>query len=198
MIASISGLLVKIDDLKIVVVQAGIGFEMLCPTAMHLDINQPIQLQTYLHWSQENGPSLYGFQNAMQKDLFLLLIDCQGIGPKLGISILQQTEHTQLLQMITQADMQGLSKIKGLGAKKAEVVCMHLKDKVLKIASAHPQLTAATSLGVWNDLQATLTSLHYSTSEIKQATTMVKESLAGQTVPFDLLLRKALTVLAKK
>lgn len=198
MISSISGLLIKIDESKIVLVQAGIGFEMMCPTAMHLNINQTIQLQTYLHWSQENGPSLYGFETAIQKDLFLMLIDCQGIGPKLGISILQQTDSAQLLQMIAQEDMPGLGKIKGLGAKKAEVICMHLKDKILKMASMHPHLTAATSLGVWNDLQATLTSLHYSVPEIKQATATVKESLAGQTVPFDLLLRKALTVLAKK
>jgi holliday junction DNA helicase RuvA len=198
MIASISGIITHLNDSKMVLLQGGIGFEMSCPSARLMQVNTTIQLYTYLHWSQENGPSLYGFSDLLQKDLFLMLIDCQGIGPKLGVSMLEQTEPMQLLQLISQENTAGLSKIKGLGAKKAEVLCMHLKDKVSKLLTLHPQLNSVAGLGVWNDLHDTLISLNYSTFEIKQATAMVKETVAGQTVPFDLLLRKALQVLAKK
>ena len=198
MISYISGTITQIYDTKIVVIQGGIGFEISCPTARQQTINSTIKLHTYLHWSQENGPSLYGFEQQLQKDLFLLIIDCQGIGPKLGISILEQTDSSNLISMIAQENTQALNKIKGLGAKKAEVLCMHLKDKAPKLLTQHPILTSTTTLGVWNDLHETLVSLNYSAPEIRQATSMVKETLAGQNVPFDLLLRKALTVLAKK
>ena len=197
MFASISGVITHIFESKLVIVQSGIGFEMLCPTAGQLKLHAPVTLQTYLHWSQEHGPSLYGFQTSMQKDLFLLLIDCQGIGPKLGISILQQTQEEQLLQMIAQDNVAGLSQIKGLGAKKAEVLCMHLKDKAPKLLLKHPQL-GVTKFGVWHDLHETLVSLNYSVPEIKQATAMVKDLMQNETVPFELLLRKTLQILAKK
>ena len=197
MIASISGQVVHISDTKVVLMQHGIGFELLCPTATHLKLESTVTLHIYLHWSQENGPSLYGFEQNLQKDLFLLLIDCQGIGPKLGISILQQTHDEQLLQMITQQNSVGLSQIKGLGAKKAEILCMHLKEKAPKLLLNYPKL-AGTTLSVWHDLHETLVSLHYSVPEIKQATAMVKEGLKHEQVPFELLLRKALVILAKK
>ena len=197
MLASISGIITHISESKLVIVQSGIGFEMLCPTAGQLKLNAAVTLQTYLHWSQEHGPSLYGFENNLQKDLFLMLIDCQGIGPKLGISILHQTETEQLLQMISQDNAAGLSQIKGLGAKKAEVLCMHLKDKVSKLLIKHPQF-GATKLGVWHDLHETLVSLNYSVSEIKQATAIVKDMVQNEQVPFELLLRKALVVISKK
>lgn len=197
MISSISGIVSSVFESKIVIIQAGIGFEMFCPTANQLKLNSSVTLQTYLHWSQEHGPSLYGFENILQKDLFLMLIDCQGIGPKLGVSILQQTQPEQLLQMISQDNSAGLSQIKGLGAKKAEVLCLHLKDKAPKLLLQHPQL-GATKLGIWHDLHETLVSLNYSIPEVKQATAVVKEMVQNEQVPFELLLRKALVVLAKK
>lgn len=197
MIASISGQVTHVFETKVIIIQAGIGFEISCPTATHLKVKSIVLLHTYLHWSQDNGPSLYGFEQMFQKDLFLLLIDCQGIGPKLGISILQQTQDEQLLQMIGQQNSVGLSQIKGLGAKKAEILCMHLKDKVPKLILKYPKL-AGTTLSVWHDLHETLVSLNYSIPEIKQATSMVQESLQNEQVPFELLLRKALVILAKK
>ncbi|OGB86662.1 hypothetical protein A3J41_01690 [candidate division TM6 bacterium RIFCSPHIGHO2_12_FULL_38_8] len=197
MIASLSGTVSYSSESKIVIVQNGIGFELFSPTAAHCKVGTTAQLHTYLHWSQEHGPSLYGFQNLLQKDLFLLLIDCQGIGPKLALSLLQQTQDEQLFTMIGQQNATALSQLKGLGAKKAEVLCMHLKDKAPKLLQKHPKL-AGSNLGVWHDLHETLVSLHYSVPEIKQATAIVKESVQNEQVPFELLLRKALVVLAKK
>ena len=198
MIASIFGTITHIQETKITVQQSGIGFDILCPTAQQLTLNQSINLFIHMHWSAENGPSLFGFTTALQKDLFLLIIDCQGIGPKLGVSILEQVEPDQLLHFVAQENTAALNKIKGLGAKKVELLCLHLKDKASKIIKMHPAITANSALGDWHDLAQTLTSLNYSTSEIKQVTSIIKEETVGQTVPFDLLLRKALTILAKK
>ncbi len=203
MIASVSGIVTAIFDSKLIVLQSGIGFEMLCPGAAQFQLKSTVTLHTYLHWSQENGPSLFGFATIVEKELFLLLIECQGIGPKLAISMLEQSQVSNLLQMIIAENAEGLSKLKGLGAKKAEMVCMSLKNKASKLLTNHPELGTAAVFGVWNDLHETLVSLNYSVFEIKQATALVKEDLlgekgTGQTVPFDLLLRKALQVLAKK
>lgn len=198
MISQISGVVAHIHDTKIILINAAIGFEISCPTARKFSLNSTAQLYTYLHWSQENGPSLYGFETLLQKDLFLLIIDCQGIGPKLGISILEQTETTVLISMITEENMTGLNKIKGLGSKKAETLCLHLKNKIPKLIQEYPNLQNTPQLSVWNDIHETLSSLNYSNHEIRQATSIIKENLAGQNLPFDLLLRKTLMILAKK
>ncbi|MFA5998492.1 MAG: Holliday junction branch migration protein RuvA [Candidatus Babeliales bacterium] len=198
MIGSISGIITSIQENKIIVQQSGIGFELFCPEAKTLTIKQEVALHTYMHWSAENGPSLFGFTQQLQKDVFLLIIGCSGIGPKLGLSILEQVNPSIFLEMISQENMSGLNAIKGLGAKKAEQLCIHLREKAPKLIKVHPHLATQTSLSAWGDLHDTLASLNYSPLEIKQAMSMLKESITDQAPAFDLLLRKALTILAKK
>jgi len=198
MIGSLSGTILNIQENKLLIEQAGIGFEVLCPEAKSLTLQQKVALHIYFHWSQENGPSLFGFTQPLQKDLFVLIISCSGIGPKLGLSILEQITATQFLQLISEENISGLGTIKGLGAKKAEQLCIQLREKAPKLLKVHPHLATQISLGAWGDLQDTLTSLNYSSLEIKQAVSMLKESITESAPPFDILLRKALTILAKK
>ena len=198
MIGSIFGTISSIQDNKLIVNQAGIGFEIFCPEAKSLTAKEEITLHIYFHWSQENGPSLFGFTQSVAKDVFLLIINCPGIGPKLGISILEQTSASNFLQMISEENMSGLSSLKGLGAKKAEQLCIQLREKAPKLLKIHPHLATQTSLGAWGDLQDTLSSLNYSSQEIKQTLHVLRENMPGEAPVFDILLRKALTLLAKK
>lgn len=197
MIALLSGTVVDIQDLKIIVTVSGVGFELSCPSAVGLKVQSTVILYTYLHWSQEDGPSLYGFEQSNQKKIFMLLISCQGIGPKLALSILTQSDVSMIVSMIMQQDHQGLSKLKGLGAKKAEILCMQLKDKVQNLTLADLNIDNQQAR-MWQDLQQTLQSLNYSSTEIKQVTAIIQKDMTAQNVSFDLLLRKSLQILAKK
>lgn len=198
MIATLSGTIHYIENNKLILLQNGIGFELLCPQALTFQIKQQTTLHTYLHWNQEQGPSLFGFTQPLDKDVFLLIISCSGIGPKMGLSILEQMDANSFLQCIVEENITQLSKLKSIGSKKAEQLCISLRNKAPKLLKAHPQLATSTPIGLWNDLQETLTSLNYSTLEIKQATAILKEELTERNPPFDLLLRKALQILAKK
>lgn len=198
MIYTISGIITHISDQKVVVAQSGIGFELTCANPAQFSINQSVTLYTYLHWSQELGPSLFGFVQSIEKELFILIISCSGIGPKLGITILANTTPEALLTMICQENTASLSAIKGLGSKKAEQLVISLKDKASKMLGKIPTANLGADVNAWLDLTQTLTSLNYSNQEIKLATQELKNQIPGQTLPFDLLLRKALTLLAKK
>lgn len=198
MIASLTGTINHIENNKITLLQNNIGFEVFCPQALTFSLKEQVTLHTYLHWNQEQGPSLFGFTQSLDKDVFLLIISCSGIGPKMGLSILEQTDATGFLQSIVEENVSQLSKLKSIGTKKAEQLCISLRTKAPKLLKAHPQLATKTPIGMWNDLQETLTSLNYSTSEIKQTTTILKEELKENSPTFDLLLRKALQILAKK
>ncbi len=197
MIASITGTIADIQENKILLEYNGLCFETFCPQAKTLSIKQNITLQTYLHWNQEQGPTLFGFEQTLDKDVFLLIISCSGIGPKMGLSILEQLDASQFLHLIIEENTGQLSKLKSIGVKKAEQLCLALRNKAPKLLQAHPQLATKTPMGLWSDLQETLTSLNYSPPEIKQATSMLKDQHQGKSVTFDQLLRKALQLLSK-
>lgn len=199
MIATISGIITTINEQSIIVEQAGIGFELSVATPFSFTLNQQVSLQTYLHWHQENGPTLFGFNSFIEKTVFLLIVSCSGIGPKIGLAILNQLEPATFLQAIIEENLQILSSISGIGVKKAEQIAVALKHKVAKLLKEQPILTTnSTSLSAWKDLNDTLTSLGYNGSEIKSVTTFLKESNVDATTPFSTILRKSLAFLASK
>lgn len=198
MIAVISGTITSIEGNKLCVQTSMLGFEIFCPHAHALNLQQPITLHTYLHWNQEQGPSLFGFLQPLDKEAFLLIISCSGIGPKLGLSILEQIEASQFLHLVSEENIAQLSSLKNIGAKKAEQICLNLKNKAPKLLTAHPNLATKLPKSLWRDLQETLTSLNYSPGEIKQTTAILREETKELSPSFDLLLRKALQILSKK
>ncbi len=198
MLYSVTGTITHIKENKIVLQYSGLCFELLCPQASSLSLDQQTTLLTYLHWNQEQGPTLFGFKDILDKEVFLSIIDCSGIGPKLGIAILEAITAQDFLQIIAQEDIKALNIVKGLGGKKAEQLILHFKGKVDKIIAKHPITEKNKTIAAFSDLQQTLTSLNYSPTEIKQTTTILRQEATGKDIPFDLLLRKALILLAKK
>ncbi|AXK60813.1 Holliday junction branch migration protein RuvA [Candidatus Chromulinivorax destructor] len=199
MIATISGIITSITEQCLVVEQSGIGYELSIAAAGSFNLEQQVTLQTYLHWNQEAGPSLYGFQSALEKTTFLLIISCSGIGPKIALTVLNQMDPAVFLQAILEENIKTLSSISGIGAKKAEQMIVALKHKVAKLLKDQPNLTESSkSLGAWKDLIDTLTSLSYSPAEIKSAMNFLKENSLDSATPLSQLLRKALAFLAKK
>ena len=88
-----------------------------------------VKIYTYMA-VREDDISLYGFSSLEEKDLFFKLISVSGIGPKMAIGILSGLSISDLTMAIIKADTKLLSKIKGLGKKTAERLCLELKDKL--------------------------------------------------------------------
>ena len=110
----------------------GVGFEMSISSntfsALPM-VGESVKVLTYMS-VREDDISLYGFSSTEEKDLFIKLISVSGIGPKVAISILSGLTLNALSIAIANKDVKMLSKIKGLGAKTAERICVELKDKV--------------------------------------------------------------------
>ena len=198
MIAALSGIITSIEGNKLCVQTSVIGFEVFCPHTHSLNLQQTVTLHTYLHWHQEQGPTLFGFLQPLDKETFLLIISCSGIGPKLGLSILEQIEASQFLHLVSEENVAQLSVLKNIGSKKAEQLCLSLKNKAPKLLTSHPHLATKLPTSLWRDLQETLTSLNYSPGEIKQTAAILREETKELNLSFDLLLRKALQILSKK
>jgi Holliday junction DNA helicase RuvA len=85
---------------------------------------------------REDSLTLYGFLDQQEKELFLNLIDVNGIGPKMAQRILSSVSPNDLLSLIAMEDSAGLSKIKGIGKKTSEMLVLALKGKALSISAA--------------------------------------------------------------
>lgn len=196
MIACLNGTVKNIHENSITLLIAGIGFEIFTPSSHIFQLDKEAQLHIYLHWNQENGPTLFGFSQLYEKQIFELIITCPGIGPRIAIGMLTHTPAEQLVHAIMQQEDKTLSAIPGIGKKKAEQVILFLKSKIEKlIQKGTVPLHAATS--DIQQLSEVLNSLDYSKTEIQNALQYIKKEL-DQTVSFDGKLRKALNYLSKR
>lgn len=111
----------------------GLGVEVTLTTAeRNRDIGAPVRLLTWLHVKEE-VLELYGFADAAERALFLKLIKVSGIGPRMALRLLSSTSPSRLADMILNGDVRGLSSLKGIGKKTAEVMIASLRASVGKL-----------------------------------------------------------------
>lgn len=188
MIAYISGILKSKQEGEIVVDAGGIGYQIFVSnnTLSSLpNTNDEVEIYTYLHL-REDGAILYGFASAEEKQLFLKLITVSDIGPKKAMGILSGMNLSDLMIAIATSDLKLLSKIKGLGVKTAERLCLELKDKINVLGAVsyqEPEMTSVVAQAI-----ETLVSLGMSKT---QATEIVK-SVAKEEYSLEELVTHAL------
>lgn len=122
----------KRENLLVVDVN-GVGYELTISnnTLASLPMEgETTKVLTYLQVSENTGVCLYGFATEEEKAMFLRLITVSGVGPKMAITILSGMKLSDLVVAIMSEDSNLLSKIKGLGKKTAERICLELKDKI--------------------------------------------------------------------
>ena len=131
MIERIRGILVQKTPTFVVVECAGVGYgiNISAYTASKLpDEGAEVTLHTNLV-VREDSMTLFGFADTVEKDLFLMFLSVNGIGPKLAQRILSGSTPSDLLNMIASDNKAALSKIKGLGKKTCEQMTLTLKEK---------------------------------------------------------------------
>ena len=131
MIERIRGILVQKTPTFVVVECAGVGYgiNISAYTAGKLpDEGAEVTLHTNLV-VREDSMTLFGFADTTEKNLFLMLLDVNGVGPKMAQRILSGVTPADLLNMIASDNKAALSKIKGLGKKTCEQMTLTLKDK---------------------------------------------------------------------
>ncbi len=115
---------------------------------------------------------LYGFGTAAEREVFGELIKVSGVGPALGIALLNQMELTDLVQAIVSNNIRVLTLTPGIGAKTAQRLALELKAK---LAAWRQQAgLAATPVGgpsptIREEVEMSLLALGYTPLEISQA-----------------------------
>ena len=151
MIERIKGILVEKSPTFVVVDVNGVGYGVNSSafTAGKLpEIENEVTLHTYLA-VREDSMTLFGFADKTEKDSFLMLLDVNGVGPKLAQRILSGVSPADLLNMIASDNKSALGKIKGLGKKTSEQMVLTLKEKAgtLLQALGNVEGSGITSMG---------------------------------------------------
>ncbi len=127
---------------------------------------------------REDSHTLYGFSQKNNKELFKILIQLNGIGPKLALGILSDLSPEELSKAVLTSDIVTLTSISGIGKKTAERMVIDLKDKIKNFSvgdiSISEKETNHLNPIIEEELTSALTALGYRTNEIKRMLQNVK------------------------
>ncbi|MFH1826160.1 MAG: Holliday junction branch migration protein RuvA [bacterium] len=169
-----NGILEHIDKNHIVVDVANVGYHINVPSSTLVrlpKIGEKIKIFT-LQVVREDDISLYGFLAKEERALFKLLLSVSGIGPKVSLAILSSFPIDQLVAAITQANVDLICSVPGIGKKTAQKLVIELKEKVAKAYAIKPSDMAIGIQGdqpVVTDSISALISLGYSPREARDA-----------------------------
>ena len=117
MIASLEGKLESLGVDWATVNVGGIGFQVFMPTTALSQlgsVGSDIKLYTHLHMREDNF-TLYGFTSTGELELFKILINVSGLGPRMALSILSAMDIEQLIIAIASGNVDLLTGIPGIG-----------------------------------------------------------------------------------
>lgn len=169
MIAQLTGTLASKKKNKIIIDVAGVGYELTVSMSTFSELpleNSKIKILTYQH-IRENFVELFGFVSRFEKELFLLLINVSGIGPKTAIEILSNTSLSGFKKSVISGDIKTISGIRGVGKKTAEKLIFELKDKIKEFYIPAGKITVSES--AMDDAVEALKSLGFSYIQSKEA-----------------------------
>lgn len=199
MISSLRGIVISIDENGVFLIPEGSGVEFYVqvPDSSVFCAGMQVQLHTHLHWNSEQGPTLFGFKNTVERQLFLILISCSGVGPRLALAVLSHMQPAEFAAAVQQDDVRALSGLRGIGPKKAEqliVFCRHKMGSFLENCCTQLPGHVRHFKGVADVLY----SLNYGRSEVQRALTQLHQKSYEIEPTFDQLVRDALSTLAKR
>ena len=131
MIAHVTGAVTGREGDILVVDVNGVGYEVTATFAA-LSRSEPgstVTVPTYLH-VREDVMQLFGFASEAERRIFRLLLNVNGVGPKLALAIVSAQDPERIESAVLLGDVALLSSVSGVGKKTAERICLDLKDKI--------------------------------------------------------------------
>jgi Holliday junction DNA helicase RuvA len=131
-IASVRGVLVTRLPGDVVIEAAGVGYRLNVSSNTLAGLpkaGDQARLLTHLIL-RDDGMHLYGFSTEAERELFLMLIGVQGVGPKVALAVLSGGAPRELLNAIATGDTARFQAVPGIGKRTAERIIVELREKV--------------------------------------------------------------------
>jgi Holliday junction DNA helicase RuvA len=94
----------------------------------------PVGEQVTLHAHlivRDDALALYGFHAEHERDLFLMLLSVQAVGPKVALAVLSGGPPRELIAAIAAGDAARFQAVPGIGKRTAERIIVELREKVV-------------------------------------------------------------------
>ncbi len=192
----------------------GLGYEVQILESLKIDLNKN-RITLWIHQiKREDSDLFFGFKDKAKRDFFRDLLQVKGIGPQIGMSLLNRYDLNQIINSIRNKDKELFNSIPGIGQKMTERLFLELKNKIgvtkeiindsTKIPN-NPELKKEIK-NLIDDLDLALKSLSYSLKERKKAINLILNKLDQPHLPrqkvlnnftFEILLKESLDFLEK-
>lgn len=155
---------------EVVVEVGGIGYRLRisASTAASLTGDEQVTLFTE-HMIRDERAVLYGFASTSERALFKALMSVSKVGPAIAMALLSAMEAPDVVAALEARDVKTLSKVKGVGKRTAERLCVELGDRVATIVPASfrradgegPAIPAPTAGGLAASVSSALVGLGF-------------------------------------
>jgi Holliday junction DNA helicase RuvA len=116
----------------VVVMAGGVGYRLAVSTETLRHV-PGVGKQVTLHAHtilRDDAIALFGFAAEEERDLFLLLLGVQAVGPKVALAVLSGGPPRELLAAIAAGDAARFQAVPGIGKRTAERIIVELRSKV--------------------------------------------------------------------
>ena len=193
MIDYISGTVTELNPACVIVENNGIGYSINISLNTYALLEKGAQCRILVHEAiREDAYLLYGFADQEERDLFRLLISVSGVGSNTARMILSSVRPNDLARAITEANVNVLKAVKGIGLKTAQRIIVDLKDKVAKHASGGEIIAFSDNTAREEALSALVMLGFARSSAVKVVDNLIREK---GNLPVEELVRKALKLL---
>jgi len=90
---------------------------------------------------RDDAMHLFGFASGSERELFLMLIGVQSVGPKVALAVLSGGTPRELLNAIASGDSARFQAVPGIGKRTAERIIVELREKVAGVVSDEITIT---------------------------------------------------------
>lgn len=195
----------------VLLVCQGVGYEVQL-SQRHGQELPPIGSELALHVHQsirEDGWTLFGFPERIERDLFRELLSVSGVGPQAALGLLGALQPQDLVRAVVQADLRRLCEAPGVGKRTAERLAVELRQRLqerfvalvdgsgeLEDQRADAMASSRQPDG-GEEVTITLSALGYESLEIHRALRAVAAGGLAGDAPVDTWIRECLRWLSR-
>ncbi len=198
MIGFLNGVLLHVDGSEAIVDVGGVGYEVLVDRQTLAGFG-PVG-ETVALWIRtivrEDAITLHGFGTAEARQVFNMLTQVSGIGPKLGTQIVGGLPLVELVAAVREKDLRALTRIPGIGKKIAERLVLELAAKFMELPIETVSAAHGISSALLGDLRSALANLGFGPRDAEAA--IRKVQVPEGSVDLEDLVRLSLAALGSK
>ena len=195
MIHHLHGRLVEKHPTYVVIECGGVGYYVAISLTTFDQIGDEELVKIHTHMVvREDAQLLYGFATEAERELFLLLLGVNGVGANTARLILSAMDPSTASNAIASGDVDGMKRVKGIGAKTAQRIIVDLQDKVGAVVGGDGSKTTVLSSEhntIKLDALGALTSLGFDKAKCNKVLDKLLDS-QGNSASLESLIKAAL------